>query len=159
MNVIDSKLDDKSNSMSAEVKVELNKLKGIVQDLDLVETSEDLPFEMIEQLIRWRKYPAYFLLIGSFVKEYSNGNNNLTEIAKKYHFPGNWETALHSLETEGFIEYNDEDFSIPKQVKTKLEKWTEKNWSLILKLKSNYKNKEEDSVTDFERELGSKIKM
>lgn len=159
INIIDNKIQNQDTSISADVKEELENLKETIQEISKNENGIGLPIELKEQLIKWRRFPAYFLLIGGITREYSDGETSLNKIASKYYFPGEWEGALDQVESTGFIEYENGKVSIPPTVKENLEIWTTKNWPLILKLKANYKRKDEDSVTELEREIGSQFKI
>ncbi|WP_373032965.1 hypothetical protein [Sulfurovum sp.] len=137
-----------------DIKNEISNMKKTAIDLS---SSFKLPKTVKEQLLEWRDFPAHYLVLACIIKEKITSIDKLEEYESSYNLPSGYQSGLQNLIDSGIINGNINKFSIPIENIDSLSIWVENNWILLEKLMKNYSNKEENTVTDYEKSLAEEF--
>lgn len=137
-----------------DIKNEIQTISKTVVD---VSSSFKLPKALRGKMLKWKEYPAHYVVLACIIKENVTSLEELENYKSDYHLPGNYETGLQNLIDSEIIDGSLNKFTILDEDKAHLSVWVERNWLLLKKFINHYSSKEENIVTEYEASLAEEF--
>lgn len=113
-----------------------------------------LPEDLKAGLVRFRNYPAHYLVLQAIADSGASTNAELAKQQSRFRFPKGWEGGLQNLVQAGILEEDGAGFRIPERYLAALRLWIERNRVLLRRLADKTSADNAGSVTPEESAIG-----